>query len=455
MRGRIHRVRAAESHAPRGSRQSVREDAVQQLQRQAGNAAVAALLTRRVQRQEAGDTEASVELPAPPRLPPDIVALLDRIAAPSGVGGVQALTATTGAQLSAGEFTHRALDLWRRDHLALDDAYRRSAAETLGGTRPTQGGDERPARASAHWELLLAAWNYRNAQYRARRARSDIEPFLLENPDDRPGRRPPGNLPDIREMLRRGSPYRRAVAASYDHNEIVENPTASAMSAAILGMAERLAQSLPQGGTGRLTVNFQGHGGGGAITGVDDRDIDPDTLLRLAEHAEGLGVQVTYVLDTCNAGACALLAEEQEFNTAESGVPPGLQTELAPLASALRQLYRHGESLNDIAYQLRYASRNPEETPNAWTWLEIGVDRLQMLQQDLHAHPDIDGFMRLAMLAIPPWTSFGLLQEDMTLTKREVERVRGGLAPLLDEINAVLARGTDTIRARIERSGWA
>lgn len=446
--------------------------ALARLQRAAGNRAVGAMvrhgvpasarppvvgaaLARGIHRDDTGDdADADVDDPGEiAGLDPALEAQLRELFPIDDGPGAEVITTSTGAQSTTGELTSRALQLWRREHVALDDAYRQAADEDLapvGGSGPdvvpTRGGAAPPERPAVHWGVLLAAWDYANVRGREDPTEaSGIAPFLQPE-----GGGNSGNLGDVRAMLRQGSPFMQA-ADGYDRHVVVENPSTAGMTSAIYDAADGLGALVAPGQRAQLTVNFQGHGGGGAIEGVDGEVLERGDLLRAAEYAREQGVHVTYVLDTCNAGSAALLAENREFYdvaTRAQDAPPETQAALRAAGQVLVPIFQIGLELNDIATAIRFQRlRNDAERAQAVATLERAIALVEQLD-DLRAdHPDIPGFPEIGLLGLTPRITFRLLVERGRFSLRRLRDARETLAPLLDAINDLLSDQVDELSA--------
>ena len=409
---------------------------VSRLQTSVGNRALSASLIQ-LSRQETEDEDVAPASEVP-RLDPALEAMLTDLFPETQAESFEVISGSTGAQSTSGELTASALRLWRREHIPLDEAYRRSADRSLGPRAqpiaPTRGGTEGSATPTTRWGLLLGAWDYQNVM-----GRSDDRVQIPGSPPDRPS----GNLNDIRRMLRDGSPFSRAAAASYDNHRQIENPTANQMSSAVLEATYQLAAGLAPGQTGHLTVNFQGHGGGGAIEGVDGQVLTRTDLRFLATHAAENGVHITYVLDTCNAGSVALLAtNEQMVDVHRRGqqLDEPDREELRSRGRPLVPLARHSLALSDIAYEIRWAKvRTPAERSAATSALERARETIATIRQYSLGHPEIEGLPTVNLLALSADISFRLLLETR-FTQRALRASRETLAPVLDDLNGILQR---------------
>lgn len=415
--------------------------ALLRLQRTAGNTAVvAALQVQRQDQDQAAETEADV-----PQLDPALARHLRELFPDQDAGTYQVVGGSTGAQSTSGELTAGALATWQHEQIDFEEAYRRSADRSHpDGERavePTRGGGSSSVRG-VRWGLLFAVWDYHNLQGRP------------TNELDIPGAsapRPASNLSDVRAMLQEGSPYRTAAEATYDHHRVVENPTATEMSSNILDEIVAVSRA----GGGRLTVNFQGHGGRGSIEGVDGDVLDRRTLRMLGEMASEQGVHLTFVLDTCNVGSAALLAENTEMANLIEGaddLPPEALAELRSIGEPLVQLTQLGLRLNDLAVDLRWVEvGTAEQRQETRATLEAARAALEDLSAHCRDHPEIIGGPELRMLAIPPEIEFRLLLDAASFTRAQARGSRELLAPLLDRLNEVLSDGVDRLRALTER----
>lgn len=436
------------SDPPASSRLAPDQTGLLSLQRSAGNAAVtSALLSRQPDQTDAAlpESDEAAELPV---LDPETEQMLNRLFPRQQAATYEVIGGSTGAQSignkSGGELTTGALVLWRREHINLDDAYRQSADRSHGRggntVEPTRGGGAGTA-AGEHWGMLFAAWDYRNRQGRAT---GEIDIPGVE------ALARLGNLADVRSMVRRGSPYRRAAEASYDRHDIVENPSASEMFNRVLDAINELDRA----GGGQLTVNFQGHGGRGAIDGVDGEVIDRTTLLTLGRMASEQGVHLTFILDTCNVGSAALLAENQEMvNVTEASehTSPQTQAAIRAMGRPLRTLMDIGLRLNDLATDLRSQRvRNNAERVMARETMTRARTILSELTELSQSHPEISGLVNLRIRALSPDIAFLVLLGRPSVRRRDLLRARESLAPLLDELNFVMDTGVAGLQAIVE-----
>lgn len=199
----------------------------------------------------------------------------------------EVITATTAAQLSEGELEQEVGRLWERQRLSFTDAARQAAetdsSRNFGPAIPTQSASFEPDQSYAkRWMLGFYAHDY-----------------------ERKG----GDIPSVKKLLRRGSPFQQSAQADFDQVFPVENPTGAQISTEINQSARHLRRGLESREIGELVVFFSGHGGGGSISGVDDKKVAPSELSALAELAQDFGIHTVYILDTCRAGSLASLAQ--------------------------------------------------------------------------------------------------------------------------------------------------
>lgn len=419
------------------------------LQRSIGNHAVASLVGgSTVQREEDEEEEddGSGAEDSVPRLDPQLRAQLQALFPIPQGPTYETMTTSTGAQSTSGELTRDALRLWRRETISLDDAYRRVSREPSlrDGSRrvvPTSGGQE-PGEVTVTWGLLLALWDYHNV---AGRDEGGSIPEV-----DPPNHRRASQLADVRAMLREGSPFRRAAESSYDHHEIAENPTAQGMVGAIMDTVDRLANGLAEGQQAQLTVNFQGHGGWGNLHGVDGRDLGRGQLRSIATYARERGVHLTYILDTCNAGASALLAENEEMVAIADQLPqdmdPQRRAQLAARGAPVSELMQIGHTLSDIATAMRSVRiRNTSERQTARRWLYDLRATLAHLMEFGFRSTDIEGVRDLALSVAEIDARFRRLETGRHLSQVQFRGSRESLAPTLHAINDILGREVDRL----------
>ena len=173
-------------------------------------------------------------------LPEDITTLLDEIAPPPpDVPTFEAIGVDVGFN-SAGELTERITRLWQRQRLSVGEAARRVAEEDERITSSEED-SERP-NYDFQWAIYFGAADYTVSW---------------------------GDLSDVAEHLRRGSPFRSALEGSYDRVINVANPTGAEIEARIREtLAEMNLHALEIGGIGELLVYYEGHGGAGGGASV-------------------------------------------------------------------------------------------------------------------------------------------------------------------------------------------
>jgi hypothetical protein len=281
----------------RGSAHRAAEHPALRLQRTVGNRAVANLvfLQRQARPEHAARTTA---------LDAELDGLLAKLQALPDTPPFEVIAATSVGRFSHGELTSAAVLLWRRRKIPFSAALRQVASQNLAGRNAPKpvhspGG---PAVAYARKAaVVLAPFNYKKSS----------------------------NLSGYAHLVRKGSPFRKALSAEYDPVWIVNDPTGADMDAAIAKGISDLSKLLKPDQSGELMVNFQGHGGGGDITGVDEKALTPADLAAHAEVARLHGIKMLYVLDTCQAGPATMWARREAADRAEGKLPGGTTHQLA------------------------------------------------------------------------------------------------------------------------------
>lgn len=425
-------------------------DYLASLQRAAGNRAVSSLPHLLPIQRQSHEAERPRAIARSESLDPELAAELQDLFPNPTAPGFEAMTTSTGAQTTAGELTTAALRLWRRERIDLTTAYRlASSRETLPasdqpGRRiwPASGGTSREGAADPRlrWGLLLAVWDYQSWE---------PQPLPAYVPADT-SRRRSRNLPDIRRLLESGSPFQKAAASSYDRHDTLENPDAQEMVAAIYATVDQMSSFLQTGEQGHLTVNYQGHGGGGTVFGADGQGVSRGTLRTAAEYARELDVQVTYVLDTCNAGSLAVMAENQELALAAAASTTSQRERLRARGSTVMALIRVALQLNDCATDL-YGPRLMKKDKHGryWETMDETLRLIALLRELSKANPRIQGLPVASLLAFDPEVRLLVLRDRQSLTRQELDQARVRLAPVLSQLNRTLAREVRLIRAEL------
>jgi len=248
---------------PPGGAASPTERHIDGLQRFAGNAAVAVALQR--------DPEPATAADEPSHAAADQVqAVLDQIAPiitrARETPDAEVIASTTAPDSATGMLEQAVSRLWRHRRIPFLGAVRRAAANDPRGAHFVQsgpaGGDERYGQ---RWSLNFLAANYRNL------------------PD----------LPEIRALLRRGSPYRESQEAEFSRVIPLEDPTGAQMRDALVSTVTDLSLSLRPGEIGQLLVTYSGHGRGGILCGDFAGDVaDAVDTLHHGDAAVGEGAAV-------------------------------------------------------------------------------------------------------------------------------------------------------------------
>ena len=300
---------------------SLTPQAILQLQRTVGNQAVQQLLQR-------DDTIAESDAEAEASAEPDVLdEELDRILEEAGFSAdapqaptFEAITSTTAGEFSRGELESEIQRLWRREHLTFTEAARTAAQEnTIGdrGPRAAQSPDM-PAAVpyGQRWSVNLFAADYQQWS----------------------------DLPDIARLMRQGSPFNRALAEEFDNVIPVRNPTTSQMGDAIFNAILGLSAAMNEGELGELIVTFSGHGGNGAISGVDGESLEVSDLRSYARVAQDFNIHMVYILDTCRAGILANFAQAEAMGEIAEGIddlPEGQQQGAQQSFDVMRTMGRH------------------------------------------------------------------------------------------------------------------
>jgi hypothetical protein len=124
-----------------------------------------------------------------------------------------------------------------------------------------------------------------------------------------------------------------------------------------------LSLSLRPGEIGQLLVTYSGHGRGGILCGVDGPatgQVPPEWLMERARAAAMLGVQITYVLDTCHAGRLAQLAQRmaaERMQASLDSLPPGRRAAIQPLLTFRAAVADATEAMSDRTIDIILAQR--------------------------------------------------------------------------------------------------
>jgi hypothetical protein len=299
------------------------------LQRAHGNHYFRSLLQRDVLfRQEPEPPEISDEESA--ALDAELEALLDQIRGQEPPP-FEAITSTTAGEYSRGELEHEIGRLWRRQRMSFTAAARRVATQgSRGGRGPRAAESQQIDPESPYalrWSVNLFAYDYQKW----------------------------GDLPEIRELFRRGAPFRRSLEADFSRVIPVMNPTGDDMRSAIYDAIFEISAATPEGQLAELVVTFSGHGGNGVIFGVDEQPLRPSDLREIGHFAQDWGVHLIYVLDTCRAGflvsfaqASALTDIEEQLDDSPAGqaVRARLETDL------LRRIGTFSSAINNRTIDL-------------------------------------------------------------------------------------------------------
>lgn len=253
------------------------------------------------------------------------------------VPAFEAITSTTAGEYSRGELESEIQRLWRRERMSFTDAARRAAREdTIGsrGPRATQSAETQPDTPyGQRWVMNLFAADYQTWS----------------------------DLPEIMALLRRGSPFQRAIAEeSFDQTIAVTNPTASVIETRLYDTIHNLWLSLDEGQIGELVVSFSGHGGNGTINGVDGGDVTAADLTRIANFAGDFNIHVVYILDTCRAGLLANYAQAEaiaDIDEQSRELPEEGQVSIRESIQEVRTLGRFASLLSGYTIHVGDAAR--------------------------------------------------------------------------------------------------
>jgi hypothetical protein len=286
---------------------------------------------------------------------------------------------------------------------------------------------------TARWGLVWAAWDYPSW----------------------------GDLPEIAGLLRRGSPFQRALAGEFTNVINVNNPTDSQMRDSLLDATILLSQQVPEGGVGELVVNFQGHGGGGRVYGVDEGPgLGPTEMMRRAQMARELGVHIVYVLDTCNVGQAVMFAQaemSQELRRQAGTLPGDQQRELTERLDVARTLGTHLAALNrnlSDLYSLRRAAARPDGVEATRPFFDAIRGVLTELRDYAEGSPaGAADLGPITELSFEPFTT--ALVASVDPSRRAIFTLRRQIEPLLDRINDITAAILTDVRSRLAGAGSA
>lgn len=362
----------------------------------------------------------------------DLDEILDELRGPD-VPSYEVIGATTGAENSAGELTAAVNRLWRRNReepVPLLDLYRQVARENTAGRRaplPVESPASEEVTFAQRWALVWAAADYRLW----------------------------GDMPEIAALLRRGSTFQRALRGEFDHIENVRDPNDETMRDTFFDAVLALSHAVPYGEVGQLVVNFQGHGGGGAIYGVNEGDgLGPDELRGWAEMAQEFHVHVVFILDTCNVGQAVTYAQAElgeELGEDIGSLPPEEQQALTDRMAVARQLGSHVFHLNhflDRLYDLRRPMFQQAGRDEAQPYFGKISDRLDELANFvLHPPEGAPDLGEIITIAFP--ASVTALLGHAEPTRRRLFQLRREIAPLLDHLNDTINQILLEVRTRL------
>jgi hypothetical protein len=291
-----------------------------------------------VQRTEEGEGAAGDEGPPPPvQLDPSLEALLDEIAPIPDTPTPETMTGTNSADNSNGRLTNRT-QAWVRNGQSFSNASRRAAREPGGEGQVPQGSPRTPGSEgfTPRWALVLLAHDY------PRRG---------------------SDLGDVEALTNLTCPFQTALTGEFAVRRNIENPTGAQITEEFRRAIVDMIPHLVQGQSAELMVNFQGHGQGGAIDGVDWVAVTTQEMHQIAAFARNHNIHVTFVLDTCTAGdavAQSQLERGQDLGRRRDQLSAEGQRRLT-LAG---ELWRYVRSLNETIVEA-YARRG-------WTGNERG-----------------------------------------------------------------------------------
>lgn len=299
-----------------GTARATVEHPLLQLQRSMGNRAVADLVHLQRRSQPAA-TNLRTDSSA---FDAELDKLLATLKAQPEPPSFEVIAAASVGRSSRGEMTAAATRLWSRQRISFSKALRQVAAKNTAAGRNAP----KPVHSPSGNDVAYA-----------RKAAVVLAPFRYERSSD---------LSGYSYLIRKNSLLRRAMSGEYDPVRIVsrsnpKGPTAAEMDAAIAKGITDLSSQLKASELGELMVNFLGHGGGGAVTGTDEKKLTPADLAAHAEVARLHGIKVLYVLDTCQSGPATMWARGEIARRAEAALPGGRQHPLIKASRAYRQAH--------------------------------------------------------------------------------------------------------------------
>jgi hypothetical protein len=357
----------------------------------------------------------------------ELDALLDQIfgQAPE-IPAFEAITSTTAGEYSRGELESEIERLWRRERISFTQAARQTAQNNTPrrrGPRATQSAELQPSVPYAkRWAVNLFAADYQG--------RSD--------------------LPDVSDLMRRGSPFQRSLAAEFTRVIPVRNPTASEMQSQIFDAIHDLWLSLEENQIGELVITFSGHGGNGSISGVDWEELSPQDLSNMAEMARDFNIHVIYVLDTCRAGILAGFAQAaavSDLQERSENLSESQQASIQVQINGIKGLGRFGAQISGYAIRVGDAARDNSRHRTTENYLTLFNSLSELfdkvsdfgehIQQD---NPFLEGISNLATLREQ--------QSDLLLAiivayngnRSSVNQALRSTAVLLDELNDSINR---------------
>lgn len=281
----------------------------------------------------------------------------------------EVIAGSTGAETSRGEVETRAEDLWTRRRVALTEGARQAASSPPASdqTIPTQSPEMPVASGQPYdlrWSISYFAWDYQSSN----------------------------DLPDIRDMLRARSPFRRALDGEFSNTIEVENPTAEdIVSRTQQTLVQMMMVELDEGQIGELVVTFSGHGSNGAMVGVDEQHVEPFQLTEIGELARRNGIHVVFIMDMCYAGRAVSAAQETAATELRDRVDamPGDQSTLLDAMDVVDDLVFDLHEVNNGAFHLADANRNHGGVPA--TFHSVVVTRMNELNSPLsHMGPNLN-----------------------------------------------------------------
>lgn len=356
---------------------------------------------------------------------------IDTVSPPS----YEVIAATTQVENSQGELTERVTNLWRRKKMRVDDAARHVANNDpqKGDPYAMHSGEAVDEdQVGARWAIYLGAWNYRGGT----------------------------DLTDIRDHLKKGSPFRKALDGSYDNVVIVRNPTADQMNTRIMDTIIDLFPKLQQGNIGELTVYFEGHGGAEGLAGVDWANLTFEDMQSLGRFARDFGIHLTYILDTCNIGSLVNYAQGEQVGDLSDQISElsgpeqkTLEEHRASIKDVGTASYGIGRAIN-LIYWWRKELRNPDERGRIDSYFEILKTSVNNLRTHIHSNAawlSGEAIDHIDSLLAP-------LQEQIDkadgrrISRRIMNRLRKPAAPLIDFLNDTIQDSLEFLRERVGES---